>query len=133
MGSVRRVLPARPDALRQARVAVSELERDGLAAQVAADARLVVTELVANSLRHGRLDPDDEIVVVLERRGTTLRVEVCDYGEGFAPHTVEEPPQEATGGRGLLLVERLTAAWGIRRELGRTIVWADLPAGKREV
>jgi anti-sigma regulatory factor (Ser/Thr protein kinase) len=128
---VRRVLPARPDAVREARAAVTSLERGGLAAAVAADARLVVTELVSNSLRHGGLDPDDEIVLVLEAREATLRVEVADYGAGFAPRRVVEPPREATGGRGLLLVERLSVDWGIRREVGRTVVWADLPLQRR--
>jgi anti-sigma regulatory factor (Ser/Thr protein kinase) len=102
--ALRRVITARPDAVRVARAAVTELEREGLDAGIAADARLVITELISNSLRHAGLDDEDEIVLLVETRGATLRVEVADYGEGFAPRPVQEPPRESTGGRGLLLV-----------------------------
>jgi anti-sigma regulatory factor (Ser/Thr protein kinase) len=86
------------------------------------DARLLVSELIANAVEHVeqqgiielRIDNDDE----------RLRVEVLDPGEGFAPDG-HRPPAEAESGWGLHFVSRIADRWGADRgDRGR--VWFEL-------
>jgi two-component sensor histidine kinase len=65
-------------AVRQARLRVREL--GDLPAQTVADAELVVSELVANSLLHARLGAGDAIDVSLVREADRLLIEVDDHG-----------------------------------------------------
>lgn len=85
-----------------------------------ADARLLVSELVTNSVRHG----DGERIVMLVDADApgTVRCEVIDEGNGFTPRAREEG--RAVGGWGLDLVERLASSWGVRE--GSTHVWFEL-------
>jgi anti-sigma regulatory factor (Ser/Thr protein kinase) len=48
-------------------------------------ARIVVTELVTNSVRHARLSPAQRIAVRVWAQRELLRVEVIDDGNGFDP------------------------------------------------
>lgn len=88
-----------------------------------ADARLLISELVTNSVQHG----DGERVVVLIDADPpgSLRCEVIDDGHGFVPRARAE--ERAIGGWGLDLVERIAASWGVRE--GSTHVWFELGAG----
>jgi len=84
------------------------------------DAGLLVTELVANSVRHGA---GDRVHVSLEPApGGALRCEVVDEGHGFEPQARSAPPGEA-GGYGLFLVEKLSSSWGVENH---THVWFEL-------
>jgi anti-sigma regulatory factor (Ser/Thr protein kinase) len=105
--------------------------------QVAFDVRLLVTELVANSVRHAGLDESDSITITLELDGARLRVEVLDPGAGFA-FPVRPEQQGGGGGRGLQIVAAIAHRWGIER--GEPIaVWFEIdleradraPAGAR--
>jgi anti-sigma regulatory factor (Ser/Thr protein kinase) len=118
-----RKLPASPEAAREARVALGEL-----AAHVPApefdDLRLLVTELVTNSLRHGGLGAGDGIRLLVQVEPETLRVEVHDPGPGFdvpvAPETAD-----LGAGWGLYLLGRIADRWGI--QVGpSTCVWFEM-------
>lgn len=87
-----------------------------------ADLRLLISELVTNSVRHG--DGDSVVVLLDADVPGTLRCEVIDDGTGFVPRA-RQP--DAIGGRGLDLVEQLASSWGVRE--GSTHVWFELPAG----
>ena len=93
--------------------------RDLLAAgQLDSDvAQLLVTELVANAVRHAGPGPVGVRAVV---RGPVLRVEVEDVSERL-PAEMSTPPWQQESGRGLLLVEVLADRWGVE----------PLPSGKR--
>src|SRR4051812_34735512 len=85
------------------------------------DARLLVTELVSNSVRHGR---GDTVRVIVDRQAPDrLRCEVVDDGEGFLP-IARARRDEDVGGWGLELVEKLARDWGVRE--GSTHVWFEL-------
>jgi anti-sigma regulatory factor (Ser/Thr protein kinase) len=85
------------------------------------EARLLVTELVSNSVRHGA---GDCVRVIVDLRGPRrLRCEVIDQGSGFLPLARPVGSQE-DGGWGLLLVESLSESWGVRE--GSTHVWFEL-------
>jgi anti-sigma regulatory factor (Ser/Thr protein kinase) len=86
------------------------------------DARLLVSELIANAVEHVeqqgiielRVDNDDE----------RLHVEVLDPGHGFSPDG-HRPAAEAESGWGLHFVARIADRWGADRgERGR--VWFEL-------
>lgn len=85
------------------------------------DARVVVSELVTNSLVHG----DGPIVVRVlrdERDGRPV-IEAWDGGEGRP--VVQPEDHAATCGRGLFMVSQLAVEWGTRPLLeGGKVTWA---------
>jgi anti-sigma regulatory factor (Ser/Thr protein kinase) len=85
------------------------------------DARLLASELVANSVRHGEGDVVRLIVEVRDER--RVRCEVVDQGSGFLP-LVRPVGSQEDGGWGLYLVEALAESWGVRE--GSTHVWFEL-------
>ena len=87
------------------------------------NARLLVSELVANSIEH--VSEDGEIELRFELADGVLRVEVLDSGPGFSP-----PRRQAGSDRGwgLHFVDRLASRWAIDTE-GRARVWFELLTG----
>ncbi|MEU5511664.1 SpoIIE family protein phosphatase [Streptomyces fungicidicus] len=91
----------------------------GVTADVDA-ALLVVSELVTNALVHTEGQVRLDITLVNDR----LRLAVADA----SPRTPAKPTSigwEATGGRGILLVEAVSAAWGTLPVSGGKQVWAE--------
>lgn len=89
------------------------------------DVTLLVSELVTNAVRHPKASGRIEMRV--EVAGGRVLVEVTDPGGGFAKPDVGEPPADALGGRGLLIVDRVASRWGVTE--GRpTRVWFELAA-----
>jgi anti-sigma regulatory factor (Ser/Thr protein kinase) len=87
---------------------------------------LVVTELATNAVRHART----LFTVAMTWDGRRLRIEVSDAQPLPPPAVQGLPSPDATGGRGLLLVEQLCDRWGYdRHERGKTI-WCDLLPAK---
>ena len=79
---------------------------------------LVVSELVTNSVRHGPGEPIT-LRLVTEPDGA-IAGEVHDRGRGTV--VLHDPGlAPAVGGLGLVLVDRLTSAWGVHP--GSTHVW----------
>lgn len=90
------------------------------------DARVVVSELIANSLRHARPLGDHSIAVRWSLGGQTLRVSVTDGGSPSSTPTPLPADRMATGGRGLSIVSSLARRWGVESEGAGTTVWAEL-------
>jgi anti-sigma regulatory factor (Ser/Thr protein kinase) len=91
--------------------------------QMRLDARLVVSELVANAVRHGGADRS-WVELRLEDAGAGVRGSVRHPGTGFRPPATPNP-EPVQGGRGLLLVAALTSAWGVTVGEGTT-VWFEI-------
>ncbi|MEU7095117.1 ATP-binding protein [Kitasatospora aureofaciens] len=94
-------------------------------------ALLVVAELAANAITHGRVSGRGfELHLSLTttvRRGTTLRIEISDPRGERLPvlPTVHTP--SALSGRGLTLIDALCDRWGtIPRPPNAKTVWAEL-------
>jgi anti-sigma regulatory factor (Ser/Thr protein kinase) len=99
----------------------------GLASQQSLDdARLLVSELVTNSIRHGHLSIDQDIQLRADVDGDTLHVEVCDPGGALELQPSIARTQLQDAGWGLFLVRLLAQRWGINAD-GSTLVWFDIP------
>jgi anti-sigma regulatory factor (Ser/Thr protein kinase) len=90
---------------------------------VAFDVRLLVSELVTNSVQHAHVSADDSIVLAVQFAEKTVRCEVRDEGPGFEP-PAKPPPEDADAGWGLFLVEQLADAWGVGE--GGKGVWFEI-------
>jgi anti-sigma regulatory factor (Ser/Thr protein kinase) len=96
-----------------------------------ADVRLLVSELVTNSVRHSGLRERDSVRLHVQVTPSTLRVEVADSGEGFEPRR-RDADRSRPGGWGLYLVEELADRWGVARNHS-TRVWFEMDRGGRVV
>ena len=87
--------------------------------EIAEDMRLLVSELVTNSLRHTGTS-----TIRLEVWGSDaiVQVQVSDDGTGFDPPDTPRP--RAASGWGLFMVERLADRWGVETR-GDTRVWFE--------
>jgi anti-sigma regulatory factor (Ser/Thr protein kinase) len=112
-------LPKAPGSAAQARLSLEQV-RGQLQPAVFEDARLLVSELVANAVEHVNEVGDIELRVTLADR--RLRVEVLDPGPGFTP-----PPRTPASERGwgLHFVNVLAARWAVDVD-GRARVWFEL-------
>lgn len=115
-------LPANPRAARLARQALDPLTTELRADQVD-NVRLLVSELVTNSVRHAGLPTDGAVTLKVSLTGRTIRVEVYDAGEGFTPAAPPRPREDS--GWGLYLVERIANRWGVRGN-DTTCVWFEI-------
>lgn len=110
-----------PQAPETARRALDEL--DDVDPKMLDSAKLLTSELVTNSVRHG--DGDWIRLVVDTDAGARLRCEVADGGEGFVPRPRTKSMFEL-GGWGLHLVSRVADRWGVQD--GAPRVWFELAA-----
>ncbi|WP_437088487.1 ATP-binding protein [Streptomyces sp. enrichment culture] len=95
---------------------------------------LVVAELAANAALHGSVAGRDfELRLTYDRAAGLVRVEVSDTHPGL-PDASARPPEDADGGRGLLLVAAVADRWGVagRTGPGKT-VWAECAVGAQGV
>jgi two-component sensor histidine kinase len=83
------------------------------------EVKLIVSELVTNSVEHADLGESDriEVLAAIDRRGA-LRVEVRDPGPG--------PPPDARSGIGWRILERMADRWGVDHRDGQARVWFEL-------
>jgi anti-sigma regulatory factor (Ser/Thr protein kinase) len=109
------------DAPTRARFALMAL--DGALAEVRDTVRLLVTELVSNSVLHAGADDESTIKLRVVAGEHGARVEVEDRGPGFEPVAVE-PDREHGGGFGLFLVNKLADRWGVEPTPSR--VWFEV-------
>lgn len=113
-----------PEAATLARRALAKLRGD-IDPPLMETMRLLVTELVANSVRH--TGSDSVGLKVLVGRNAVL-VEVSDSGPGFQ-HRPRRRGDAVESGWGLFMVERLAHRWGIGRDGPATRVWFELLRG----
>jgi serine phosphatase RsbU (regulator of sigma subunit)/anti-sigma regulatory factor (Ser/Thr protein kinase) len=119
-------LPGQAGAVPTARRAIGELEPT-LEHAVFTNLRLLVSELVTNSIRHA----DAPASAFLKLRATVfrdyVRVEVGDDGHGFDPSELVRG-HDAASGWGLYLVDQLADRWGVANTDG-TNVWFEIDRG----
>ena len=116
-----------PYAVTAARLALSDLDAR-VEASIAFDVRLLVSELVTNSVKHANVSEDDSIMLDVDINGDIVRVEVRDSGPGFERPSAA-PPDDADEGWGLFLVEQLANEWGVDSD--RRAVWFQIDCANR--
>lgn len=118
-------LPAEPDSAARARGFVCEhLVVHGLNTMVD-DVRLVASELTTNALQHARTP----LLLTLQRQGHHVLLSVED-GSPSLPR-LSPADSAAVRGRGLTIVDRLSAAWGVDIDADRSkCVWARFETGR---
>jgi serine phosphatase RsbU (regulator of sigma subunit)/anti-sigma regulatory factor (Ser/Thr protein kinase) len=121
-------LPPTAESASAARDALAPL-RERLGDSQLETVRLLVTELITNSVKHG--DPGDSPVQVsVTMTEGAVRVEVSDAGAGFEPPPRPDEPLESPSGWGLYLVDRLAHRWGVESG-GGSAVWFELDRSDR--
>lgn len=90
-------------------------------------AALIVAELAANAVLHGRVAGRD-FALRLTYTPDAIRIEIADARGERLPVLASNPPGgEADTGRGLLLVDALAVRWGVKTEPGPgKTAWAEI-------
>jgi anti-sigma regulatory factor (Ser/Thr protein kinase) len=97
----------------------------GLPTEKLEDVRLVVSELVTNSVRHAGLPPNEQISLTVVISDGSVRGRVCDPGPGFEKPSEPRPRTDLSGGWGLPILERISDRWGVKRN-GCACVWFEI-------
>ena len=107
-------IAAGPSAAQTARAAV-DAACVGLSPPARQELRLLVSELVTNSVRHSHAGSEDPVELRVAVFADRLRVEVSDHGTGFQ-RRVPTPERGSGSGWGLYLVDQLADRWGVDRD-----------------
>ncbi|WP_344260919.1 ATP-binding protein [Streptomyces sodiiphilus] len=119
-------LPAEAASVPEARGKVRALLVEWNLQHLADDACLVVSELMTNAIRHtGRTEDGHLELTAGQGDHDRFFVEVADGCTGTLPQQ-RSPGPDDSGGRGLLLVQRLSDDWGVRTCGTGKVVWAQL-------
>jgi anti-sigma regulatory factor (Ser/Thr protein kinase) len=119
-------LPTAPESARAARRFAHAALTEWRLTALVDDVDLVISELITNALLHARADRR-------AAEGATIRLDLEYDGDGLycrvtdnsaLPPTPEDAGDTAESGRGLLLVQALSAAWGWKPEGPGKVVWA---------
>ena len=108
--------------VRSAKVARVVVDRhlSGRAVEVVERAKLMVSELVTNAIKHSAAPCS----VTFELTEVLLRVEVRDAGPGVP--SLRSPTQDEPTGRGLMIVAALADDWGVDSTPAGNTVWFRL-------
>ena len=107
--------PAHPDTAAQARTYLRQVVSD-LDSMRKTEADLLVTELVANVIRHS--PASETLELAISRTNTGVRISVLH------PHPA--PIETPDPGVGWSLVDRISKSWGHDYDKGRLVVWFEL-------
>ena len=114
-------LESGPGAAAQARSELAKLCAD-LDPPLMETLRLLVTELVTNSVRH---TDGDSVTLQVAVGSSAVLTEVADAGPSFDPDCVDKRGSDGYGW-GLFLVQRLSQRWGVKNDGGSKRVWFEL-------
>ena len=112
------------DALRERGAHLADAMRD--------DLLLLLTELVTNAVRHSGSTAGTPIEIEMREKRDCVLVVVTDLGAGFDRPNRPMPDHSSSGGLGLVLVDRLSRAWGTRRVRQGSQVWFELAHDRDE-
>jgi anti-sigma regulatory factor (Ser/Thr protein kinase) len=117
-------VPFAASSVAEARHSLMEWMGDsGMSSDVVDDARIVISELIANSIRHARALPGGDLEVQWELRRDGLDLSVTDGGGISRPRRVDAP-SSAVAGRGMAIVDSLSMRWWADRTRSRCTVHA---------
>jgi anti-sigma regulatory factor (Ser/Thr protein kinase) len=117
-------LAPEPEVVTTARHALDQLT-NLLPPEKLEDVRLVVSELVTNSILHAGLSADDQILLTVTVADGAVRGSVCDPGPGFGMPSEPSPRSDLRGGWGLPIVETISDRWGVEGN-SHACVWFEI-------
>jgi anti-sigma regulatory factor (Ser/Thr protein kinase) len=120
------VLPSIPESVRIARFrirAVLDFHRLG---EYADDAETIASELVTNAIQHACADGAETVGVTLVHRQNPEAVTIAVTDSSLEGPVKREPPDGSEQGRGLLIINELSACWGWSPADGGKAVYATL-------
>ena len=117
-------LAPEPEVVTTARHALDQLT-DLLPPEKLEDIRLMVSELVTNSILHAGLSADEQISLTVTVSDGAVRGSVCDPGPGFGMPSEPCPRPDRRGGWGLPIVETISDRWGVE-ENRHACVWFEI-------
>ena len=115
------VLPKATSSSAEARRALDRLA-GSIDEERLANARLLVSELIANAIEH--VDEEGEIELRIVVSDEALRIEVLDPGPGFSP-VPRRAGDPKDSGWGLHFLAQLADRWAVDED-GRARVWFEL-------
>jgi serine/threonine-protein kinase RsbW len=119
-------LPFSPSSVSVARQRLrSWMLEAGESAESVEDARIIISELVANAVRHARPLADGSLQVAWNREGDAIEVSVTDGGATTRARNVHAAPT-ALAGRGIAIVDALSQRWWTEDTRSRSTVYALL-------
>ncbi|MEV6982792.1 ATP-binding protein [Sphaerisporangium sp. NPDC051017] len=128
-------LPANPESVALARGFVRR--KLGADHPVVDEAVLLVSELFSNSVVYSDSRHGGVVMVALADCWEFIHIDVVDAGGSSFPHIKRETTTElesvAEGGRGLSLVDQLSARWGIVNDAEGRTVWFELMYRRADV
>jgi len=120
--AIRLVIPAKPEYVSLARLALTGLSRlRELDPETLADLKLAITEATSNSVRHAYSDGAGTVEVLYDLQPDRLVIEVSDDGEGFdydydrEPAAADIEDELTEGGLGIAIIKTIADEF----ELGR--------------
>jgi anti-sigma regulatory factor (Ser/Thr protein kinase) len=119
-------LPGTPDSVPIARLRVRAALGYCELGRFADDAAIITSELVANAVQHACQDGTKTIGVILTHAGTPAAVTVAVSDSSPQVPVRRDTPAGGEQGRGLQIVEALSAHWGWRQEGSGKAVFAVL-------
>lgn len=114
-------LPPRLQSAEAARRFVHDRCADWGCSEMVDAATLIVSELVTNAILHAATPAE----LRAQWADGVLRLEVLDHAEGSPPDPRIAAPDDENG-RGLLLVDALSTAWGVESTDDGKLVWAEV-------
>jgi serine/threonine-protein kinase RsbW len=122
-GTVRLTMPARPEYLILARLALAGIAREvAMSEAVLADLKLAVTEACGNAVRHAYPAENGVVRVVYEVRPDMIEITVEDEGAGVALSELPADPLAeedlAESGMGLAIIRAVTDELVVRERPG---------------
>jgi anti-sigma regulatory factor (Ser/Thr protein kinase) len=90
------------------------------------DVKLLVSELVTNSVQHAGENSDSWVGLRLRLLPNAVRAEIIDPGPGFLQER-GPAPRDQESGRGLYLVDLISDRWGVEGN-DITRVWFEIGA-----
>ena len=118
--AIRLTIPAKPEYISLARLALTGLSRvRELDPETLADLKLAITEAASNSVRHAYSDGSGTVEVLYDLQPDRLVIEVSDDGEGFdydrEPAAADLEDALTEGGLGIAIIKTIADEF----ELGR--------------
>ena len=102
-----------------------DLDLHGVGDDAIFDVTLVASELIGNAVRHGGISPEGDLDVNWTVTATSVIISVEDPSAELPVLT--EAAADAPSGRGMSIVDTLSAAWGVERTRRGKRVWAKIP------